>query len=151
MTGVQTCALPIYGVQATTTVTETVDGEEVTTIVPDTDKEPGIADQEMRITEWIYVSADKWRAFAANHGDLVAASIEDVRAAAKADSAEAEIPLTGADGTPIVGADGAALTAPGELREGVWVRNIIFGEDRYTALTSTVTGIRRYHYRMWKA
>ena len=51
------------GLQATKTVT--VDGKETTVV--DTDAEPGIEGEEVRLSQWMYVPVDKWAQFVANH------------------------------------------------------------------------------------
>ncbi len=106
------------GLQATKT--ETVDGKTVTVV--DDDAEPGIADEEIRLTQWIYVPTTKWGAFRESHADLIKASFGLTAGIG-----------TDANGNGVLDDDEIAET----IDEGVWVRNTKFGTDRYTAYTYT--------------
>ena len=119
------------GLQATKTEGEGASAKRVL----DEAAEPGIPNEEMRLTQWIYVKPAKWVAFAENHSDLVDAMQADAKLWAEISGSfeydgddnlitEKEI-------------DGETVTsAYGFITKGVWVRNIRFGEDRYTALTT---------------
>ncbi|MEE0706372.1 MAG: hypothetical protein UCH28_08335, partial [Adlercreutzia sp.] len=99
-----------------------VDGESVTVV--DNDAEPGIENEEIRLSQWMYVPKTKWADFVENHDDLVRASFgltegigEDANGNGKLDKDE----------------------IAASIEKGVWIRNTLFGEERYTAYTTTTT------------
>lgn len=121
------------GLQAATT-----DGEGKRVL--DEAAEPGIPNEEMRLTQWLYVKPDKWVAFAKNHSALVEAMLNDAALNAEIDGAFER----DADGNKVTDktVNGENVHSDyGFISKGVWVRNIEFGEDRYTAKTEVIDGV----------
>ena len=115
------------GLQATTT-------NDAGQTVLDEAHEPGIPGQEMRITQWLYVKKSGWEKFVTYHSDLVSAMLTD---AERATYPDADAMLAHLDelwallANEAAGGEGEAAS----FADGLWVRNLLFGEERYTAET----------------